>query len=396
MAVNLVITCDLLRAPLTGIGYYTGHLVTDLLKAPEIDGFAGLYRGRLLDRDALATLARSVLDNGSGPHAGTLTPAALLTAAGRRFFPLLSPAVRELRLRRQARSMANKPGWLLHAPDFIPPHHTGPTVITVHDLSHVRHPASHPRDRVAWLDRQLPRALDRADRIICVSDFTRRELLDLGLVRDESRLSVCYNGCDPGFRPRTAEQVAPLLSRWHLRPGGYILSVATREPRKNLDRLITAYEQLPADLADRYPLVLAGAAGWKGSTLDERIARSRRRIIVTGYLERADLQALLSGAVLFAYVSLYEGFGLPVVEAMASGVPVICSDSGALAEVAGNWGYTVNPLDPGAIRDAMAMMLGDDEVRQRYGRAGPVRAREFSWQRCARETVAVYQSVIDE
>ena len=268
-------------------------------------------------------------------------------------------------------------------------------MVTVHDLSHLRHPETHPPERVRWLREKLPAALAGADRIICVSEFTRGELLELGLVADDGKLRVCRNGVDAGFRPRTETEVAPALARWNLKHRGYILSVGTLEPRKNTARLIEAYAALPPDLAQRFPLVLAGAAGWKTGNLETRIAglKPPYRIIVTGYLSRTALQMLTAGAALFAYCSLYEGFGLPPLEAMASGTPALISRAPALTEVAGDAGYAVDALDTEQIASGIAVLLDDGELARTLAERGLQRAANFSWRKCANDTIGVYREL---
>lgn len=400
--INLIVTCESLKRPLTGIGYYTGHLLQELLADPSIGEIAGLGLGGYIARGELATLLQAIMpEQESAPGSQPRDLSGRIVTLGKTLadrIPGLSMALRNLYLERCARLLRSRPNWLLHAPNYIPPRHGGPTVITVHDLSHIRHPETHPRERIAWLDHHLPGAIAQASRIICVSDFTRREMLDLGLVRDESKLSVCHNGCDPGFRPRGGEEIQPVLDQWGLKAGNYILSAATLEPRKNLERVLAAYRALPGDIAGQFPLVLAGSPGWKQEALARLISGTKapHRIIVTGYLGRNSLQCLMSGAGLFAYLSIYEGFGLPVIEAMASGTPVLTATTSALREVAGDWGYTVDPENIDAIRDAMARLLQDSAFSSVLRHRGLQRAQDFSWKNCARETVDVYKTVLAE
>ncbi len=418
MPINLIIATESLEPPLTGIGYYTAHLVDELLRSPDIERLRGLDHHGLSDATALSTRLQKLTQGELGQVPGTEPIGAQSTTAAapasQRFDRrrALKDAVKKVpgayTLARHwyahrhrtamARAMAaerNIP-WLLHAPNYIPPKHKGPTVITVHDLSHLRHPETHPKERIDWLNQSLPKAIAQAAKIISVSEFTKQELLDLGLVADPDKIAVCYNGLDASFCPRADGEIAAELHNWGLQRGRYILSVATLEPRKNMERLLEAYEALPEHLAREYPLVLIGAAGWKNSSLRQRIARIKppRQVITTGYLDRTPMQHLLSGAGVFAYLSFYEGFGLPVAEAMASGTPVLTANTGALREVAGDGAHLVDPHDVQDIRAGMTLLLEDLAVADRYRSAGLTRASEFSWQRCARETVAVYREVM--
>lgn len=425
MSINLIIATDSLAPPLTGIGYYTAHLVDELLRHPDIARLQGLDHHGLSDASGLSQRLQTLTQGELGqalPTGNGETQATNDSAE-----EALAPVTREQMTRsRRMKQFAKKiPGaytvarywyarrnrlamakamaaqgdvpWLLHAPNYIPPQHKGPTVITIHDLSHLRHPETHPKERLDWLNQALPKAIAQANRIITVSEFTRQELLHLGLVEDGAKIVTCYNGLDASFRPRSDQETAPELANWGLQRGRYILSVATLEPRKNMERLLEAYEALPDHLAREFPLVLTGSSGWKNSALRQRIARIKppRHVITTGYLDRPQLQNLICGAGLFAYLSFYEGFGLPVIEAMASAVPTITANTGALKEVAANGALTVDPLDVDAIRDGMTQLLDDAQLADRYRHEGLARAATFSWQRCAEETVAVYRNVME-
>ncbi|MFA5632403.1 MAG: glycosyltransferase family 1 protein [Porticoccaceae bacterium] len=394
--IDLIFTCDALKPPLTGIGYYAAHLLEELLAMDEIGAVTGLGLSGFIPPQVLAGQVESLLSDTEDPvrkprNDGRQRALAFARKVLDRM-PAAAMALRGLRLHYGSQLLRAHRNSLLHAPNYIAPNHDGPTVITVHDLSHIRHPETHPAQRIQWLDRHLPRAVERAQQIICVSDFTRQEMLDLGLVRDASKLSVCHNGCDPGFHPRAHTELAATLARWQLQPGQYILSVATLEPRKNLEQLLAAYQALPGDLAGRFPLVLSGSPGWKHQQLTDRISKIKlpHRVVVTGYQARECLQQLMAGAGLFAYLSIYEGFGLPVIEAMASGVPVLTANSSALREVTGDCGYTVDPENVDVINETMAGLLQDHDLAATLRHKGLQRAAAFTWSHCARQTVDVY------
>lgn len=428
---KLLVSTDSLVPPLTGIGYYMAHLVDELSRHDDIEirgvGDAGVRPpaelarqvGRLLEeaspggREASpGGREASPVGRKASPLGREPSPAGKEQPAPRTEFSLLPPLLswgrrltrrsvaldtlaRHSRRWRQGRALAPYKGWLLHA-NYIPPPHTGPTVVTVPDLSHIRCPETHPRGRRQWLTQQLPGALDRAAHILAISHFTRNELLELGLVRDEQRISVVHLGHSAGFHPRTDEDLMPRLSPRGLTPRGYVLSLATLEPRKNFKRLLQAYQRLPAALARQYPLVLAGVAGWKNRELMAELERVRppHRVVLTGYLDRHEVQSLLAGAAVFAYPSLYEGFGLPALEALASGTPVLTSSGGAMAEVVADSGYCVDPLDTDAIENGLRTLLEQSALAERLRLSGLVRAAQFSWQRCAREHMAVYRQLI--
>jgi alpha-1,3-rhamnosyl/mannosyltransferase len=203
-------------------------------------------------------------------------------------------------------------------------------------------------------------------------------------------------GVGAEFRPHTAAELRPLMTKLKLDVAGYSLCVATIEPRKNVDRLLSAYEALPPALRRRFPLVLAGAAGWRSAETHARIVRAQSEdwLRYLGFVSQDELPRLYAGARLFVYPSLYEGFGLPVLEAMASGTPVITSNVSSLPEVVGGAARLVEPQDVDSIRAALEDVLQDDDWRGAASAAGLVRAASFTWSECVDRTVSVYKKVM--
>jgi glycosyltransferase involved in cell wall biosynthesis len=286
---------------------------------------------------------------------------------------------------------------LYHEPSFMSYRFRGPAVVTVHDLSWLRYPETHPPERVREMNRVMPEAMRMAARILVDSDFIKREVMaHYGL--PEERVTTTLLGVSTEFQPQSAAQCAPALDRYRLQYGRYILAVATLEPRKNLASLIAAFEHLPDTLKRRYPLVIAGMQGWGESVQSEGLRRmiSRGEVRLVGYVPQADLPKLYAGARMFVYPSLYEGFGLPPLEAMACGVPVIVSDRASLPEVVGNAGILTEPLDDLRIVQHMRALIEDDALHGHLSRAGRRRAQHFTWRKCALETLAVYRTVWSE
>jgi alpha-1,3-rhamnosyl/mannosyltransferase len=267
-------------------------------------------------------------------------------------------------------------------------------VATVHDLSIYRFPETHPSARRRYFELAFERSLRRADALITDSEAVRQELIADFSVPPE-RVTAIHLGVDATFHPRTANELRPTLSRHGLQPDGYLLSVATIEPRKKLDRLIAAYGELPETLRRRYPLVLTGAPGWLDGPIRAAIERGRSAgwLRFLGYVPEAELPLVYAGARALAMISVYEGFGLPVLEAMASGVPVLTSNLSCLPEVAGGAALLVDPDDVGAVSRMVERVLTDDVWRGQARATGQRRAALLTWERCALQTTTVFAAV---
>jgi glycosyltransferase involved in cell wall biosynthesis len=231
----------------------------------------------------------------------------------------------------------------------------------------------------------------RAAVLICISAATRRDLI-ARIPSAERRAVVVPLAADALFGASQALQQAATVAGRHGIARPYVLAAGTLEPRKNLGRLIEAWEQLPRPLHESHELVLVGPTGWEAERI---VSRARDRAVRTiGYVSDADLAALYAGCELFVYPSLYEGFGLPVLEAMAAGAPVITSNVSSLPEVAGDAGFLVDPHSVTAIRDALGQLLADAPHRQALRGAGRARAAQFSWERTASEIRGVLRSIV--
>ena len=268
-------------------------------------------------------------------------------------------------------------------------------VVTIHDAIPYVWPQT--STRLDWLIYHvwLPRAVRAADALITDSRRSREDIMTYLPVSPE-RVVVVPLAAGRRFRPMETAEVEPVLRGYGVeRP--YILHVGSLESRKNLPRLLEAYGQL-REWSAQWRLVIVGARRWKSSPIFDTVQQLGLEPYVqfTGYVADEHLPGLYAGADLFVFPSLYEGFGLPVLEAMACGTPVVCSNAASLPEVVGDAAITVDPHDVEALAGAMQRVLADADLQQDLRRRGLQRAAGFSWERTARETVAVYERVLAE
>ncbi len=291
---------------------------------------------------------------------------------------------------------------LLHPPDVLfvpahvlPLHHPAASVTTVHDLGYLHYPEAHrPADR-RYLDWSTAWSARQSRAVIADSVATRDDLVRAyGIVSD--KIHVIYPGAQPGLALVTnSKEIAQARARYGIGER-YLLYVGTLQPRKNLSRVVEAFRRLvAANRLEGVQLVLAGKQGWLYDDLFAQVdaAGLRERVLFPGYVEDADLAPLISGATAFVFPSLYEGFGMPVLEAQACGVAVMTGKNSSLPEVAGDAALLVDPLDVDAIAAAMQRLVDDATLRQQLTRRGFENVRRFSWEKCARETLAVLESV---
>lgn len=287
---------------------------------------------------------------------------------------------------------------LFHAADFVlPPTLPGTrTILTVHDLSFVRAPeAASPRLR-AYLNQVVPRSVRRADHILADSQATKDDLIELYRTSPD-KVTVLLSGVSEQFQRVTdPARLSAVRARYNIGDNmgdaPYILAVGTVQPRKNYERLIRALAALPRDLA-HVRLVIVGGHGWLQAPIYQTVEQLglQKRVLFPGFADDADLPALYSGARAVAYPSLYEGFGLPILEAFRCGTPVLTSRTSSLVEVAGEAALLIDPYSIDEIAAGLAQLLSDDALRARLIAAGYAQALPFTWERAAQQLHALYQ-----
>ncbi len=372
---KVILSVEALAPALTGIGRYSWELASRLPLVLGEDAVRYYLNGRWIEDPG------RLLSGGAKP-------------AAKRRWPLPT-APRWLRRRLMEHSCR---GQVFHGPNYFIPPCADIGVATVHDLSVFKFPETHPAERIRHFEQEFKRSMDRATHLITDCEAIRREVMDF-LGWPAEKITAVPLGVSSAFNAAPDGQaLAAALAGHQLTPGGYALCVSTLEPRKKIDCLLRAYRGLPAALRGQYPLVLAGAAGWRNDALRQDIERAAGEgwLRPLGFVAEKDLPSLYAGARLFVYPSIYEGFGLPVLEAMACGVPVVASNCSSLPEVAGGSAWLVAPDDHEALLEGILKGLADEAWRSYAQTAGLRQAGDYTWDQCVEKTVAVYRHALSQ
>lgn len=287
---------------------------------------------------------------------------------------------------------------LYHSPSYILPYFwSQPSVLTVHDLITLNYPEFCQTESAVYFRLFLPRSIKKASKIIAVSNKVKNDIINSINVLSE-KIEVIYHGIDQNYLlPVTDEELSRTRKKYYL-PEKYILFVGNIEPKKNLERLVKAFHILRRNTGITHKLIIAGKRGWKYNGLYEVIHRLQigKEIRFIGYVPDKDLHGIYKMANVFAFPSLYEGFGIPPLEAMACEVPVLISTDGALPEVTGGNCVQVNAYDVEDIAKGLYRLIVDDNLRGYLVSQGKNWVRRFTWERTARETMRVYEKTLRE
>jgi len=281
---------------------------------------------------------------------------------------------------------------IYHEPNFISYPSKCKTINTIHDLSWINFPAYHPKSRVNFMNKHIKETIKKSSRLIVDSNFVKKELVN--------NFDINHEKIDVIHLASTMSNIKPIKPK-HIffnnnRNNSYILFVGTLEPRKNLNNTIDAYIKLPKEIKNQYPLIIAGGYGWNFSKVLEKIKllSITENIIHLGYVSKNELCYLYKYAYCFIYPSFYEGFGLPVIEAMSLSTPVITSINSAMDEITQNSAIKVKPEDINDISSKLKFLLDNPSEATKYGILGEERSKVFSWKKCAKETLRSYKKAI--
>lgn len=284
---------------------------------------------------------------------------------------------------------------ILHQPCFSAPiFYPGKIVVTVHDIISILYPKNMPFASRTFFSRWMPFSYRKADKIIADSEHTKKDIIKLLKIPDE-KIRVIYLAANDDFRPiKDRKKIDDVCEKYGI-CDNFLLHVGTIEPRKNLEFLVRAYARARKDGLKKYKLVITGKKGWYYEGLFRLIQEFdlEKEVVFTGYVAEEDMPAIYNAASLLVFPSKYEGFGLPPLEAMACGAPVISSDSSSLPEVIGEAGMLLPISNEKAWASAINKVIFSPSLREKMRRDGLDRAKKFSWRKCAKETIKIYEEV---
>jgi alpha-1,3-rhamnosyl/mannosyltransferase len=366
-----------LKEPLTGLGQYTLNLAHSLCQLPEcqlefFDGDSWTNKIFIKSKPNTAKYRDLVRD----------------------YIPFAYP-LKYAYSQYKFSSGSDKKIDLYHEPNYLAFKSEIPTVITVHDVSWITYPDLHPVSRVREMNRYFKACLRQAQHIITDSEFVKKEFIKY-FAYQKNKVTAIPLGVDGSFRPRSLEETRNTLNKYALTYTKYFLLLGTLEPRKNLIVVINAFLQLPKSYRQDNPLVIVGAKGWLDGDIRKTIFPLVQfgEVRVLGYLPQIELPDILAGANALLFPSIYEGFGLPPLEAMACGTPVIASNSSSIPEVVGNCGILLDAQDTEGFIQAMKNVIENSELRNTLSIKALERSKQFTWHKCAQDTFKIYQQIL--
>ena len=376
---NVVLSTDCIKYPLTGIGRYAFELAQQLQQREEQIALTFLHGTKAQDSLAIASESAQTVQSLKRKLQKSKTISEI--------YRLTYPLMKSVAMRKFKEHIFNSPNY------YLPPR-VQHCVATFHDLSVFHWPQFHPAGRVHLMQKELRNTVRRASMLITDSTYTKNELMTF-FGMDESKIVVAPLACNQQFHQRTEQQVKSVLDEYGLKWRGYFLYTGTIEPRKNILTLLRAYDRLSVSEKKNFPLVISGYKGWENEELFKLFHKGQSEgwIKYLGFVPGKNLPVLFSAAISFVFPSIYEGFGLPVLEAMTSGTPVICSNATSLPEVVGDAALQHEPEDVEMLTNYLKMMMEDASKRQLMINSGLVQAQQFSWSLCADKTIEAYQQV---
>lgn len=371
---KIIVNAIPLRGPMNGISRYITSIFNEIGKDKDIDleFFYGTYFSKKLEGDA------------------AINPSLLNVAKNIPFYY----ALRELYVSTAIKYKIKKNKCIYHNPNFISYKLDMPIITNIHDISFIKYPEYHPKKRVDFLTSNIKSSISNSDIILTDSNFVRNEIIDYFKISQDRVVTVPLAASD-SFTKLKSNDINRLLENFGLIYKKYFLSVSTIEPRKNIISAIKAFIMLPNKIQKQYPFVIVGVDGWLNSDFYSLITPllATKKIILLGYVAEEMLPSLYAGAKIFIYPSIYEGFGLPVLEASACGTPVITSNTSSIPEIASNFAVMVNPLDIDHIYSGIMSIISNSLYEIKLINDGLNNAKKYSWANTADQTLKIYNQL---
>jgi glycosyltransferase involved in cell wall biosynthesis len=374
---KIVINTSILNAPKTGIGQYVVGIIQEFIKNPnlELHFFHGFSWRTSLPNTSLKSYSQ-------------------ISSWIKRMIPNAYQLRRIFFQRVFTNGIKSINPDIYHEPSLWPYSFDGKKIMTIHDLTHIHFPETQPKDRLREINKRIEKAIETSNHIITDSEFIKKDVMKHYSV-DEKKITSIHLGVSPLYRQKSEDE-------WNHSPGNlkykkYILCVGTLEPRKNLSLALKGYLNLPESLKEEYPMVFIGGKGWNLEGQEDFIqsALNSKYIHLTGYLDDFSVSNLISGAKLVLYTSLYEGFGLPIIESMACGVPIILTKHASLPEIASNAGNFIED-DVKSCSDSIIQLIEDFSLYENKKKLGLERSKSFTWESCASKTLKIYEEVLSK
>lgn len=390
---KVILATDPIFWPLTGIGKYTFELAKRFSVDPKLSSIRFFNMGRWQDSIDIQKFGNKNIGESTGTNLvqksiGLLRKSLSNSETAVKIYSHVTPYLYQRRL---------KPfsvDYIYHSPNFMLPRFDGKKVATFHDLSILKYPEFHPESRVSFLRPEIIKAARNADHIITDSEAVRQEVIEY-FAKSAEEVTAIPLASSLCSEPSEASFLEGFLRSHKLLKREFFLFVSSIEPRKNIDRILDAYELLPSSFKKTYPLVLTGSSGWKSEGILKRISLLSEAGMVRylGYTNDEELAYLYYSAGALVFPSIYEGFGLPIIEAQAMGVPVVTSNLSCMPEVAGEAALFVDPYDVDAISVALEQVMLDKNLRKKLKAVGLKNARQYTWDKTAAKTMAVYSRI---
>lgn len=384
---DVLVNIQSLQPPITGIGRYTSELLNHLILEHNIQAFDATKNYTKAQLTQKLNTLNNAIETTSTQN--KIRASIKEIARGMPYSYQIRQAIQQKINQSQLEKCSDYIYW---DPNYILQPFDGKSIATIHDLSYIQHPQHHAPSSIKWLENNIEASIQQANAIITLSEFSKKEILKYFSIA-ESKISIIPPSVSDEFKKAATTEELENIRVKHQLPERYILSVGTLEPRKNIKSLLKAYALLPKKLRRAYPLVLVGAKGWGDVAADIQIMVDKKEILVLGYIAQEDIPILYKAADLFVYISLYEGYGMPVAEAMASGVAVITSENSAMSEITCGAVELVNPLDIEQISRTIGRYLQNADVRKNLIEKSTLITQGWSWKNSANKLNTLLQSL---